>query len=88
MKIFLFLIFLTSQALFAQDYIQGEDMIYEDTSYVEESPSFARERDPAGYDDYPMDNETYERQEEEYQEEPIFEDSEDDYYAEEELLSP
>jgi hypothetical protein len=88
MKILSLFTLFFSISLMAQDYIEGEDMIYEDSGYVEESPSFARERDPAGYDDYQAEDEFFNRQEEVYDEEPVFEDSEDAYYAEEELLSP
>jgi hypothetical protein len=86
---FVFILLLSySSSLLAQDYLQEEDMLYEDQSYVEESPSFARERGPAGYDDYSMEDEGLYRQEQEYDPEPVFEESEDAYYAEEELLSP
>lgn len=88
MKIIAILLISLSTSVFAQDYLQGEDMVYEDQGYIEDSPSFAREREPAGYDDYPMDVEEDYRQEQEYDPEPVFEDSEDAYYAEEELLSP
>lgn len=88
MKTFIIFMILLSYSALAQDYLQGEDMLYEDSGYVEESESFARERGPAGYEDYAPEDEIYDRQEEEYMDEPIFEDSEDAYYAEEELLSP
>lgn len=88
MKYLFVLLFATS--LHAQDYLQEEEMLYEDAGYSEESSSFARERSPAGYDDYePYYEEGYEtRQEEQYDEEPLYEDTEDAYYAEEELLTP
>ena len=89
MRFLLLVTFILSGGVFAQDYIQGEDMIYEDPGYVEESSSFAQERDPAGYEDYPLQDDLYDRQEEEYvEDEALFDESEDAYYAEEELLSP
>jgi len=88
MKSFMVMIILFYSHIYAQDYLQGEDMIYEDSSYIEDSSSFARERDPAGYDDYAPEEEIYDRQEEEYMDDPLYDESEDAYYAEEELLSP
>lgn len=86
MKFLLLSILTLSTGSWAQDYLQGEEMIYEDPSYIEENSSFAQERDPAGYEDYNLQEEIYERQEEEYYgDEPLVEDSEESYYFEEEL---